>query len=150
MTTTLIKTNNPSSRIYNLTGLESLSFKMVSILFIVILSVTHLSSQTSDQKGKVHAFAYADLNSGLESKPMVISVQPRIYTVYIAKNFPTLHSNLSTKLQAMSDSESFDYTEFFTDSLLKKNGAVPKIVSLAVTKSIKKYTKNKVAPKLNS
>jgi len=58
MTTTLIKKDNPSSKMNYFTGLESFNFKMVSILFIVVLNITQLSSQNNGSTFKSQPLIY--------------------------------------------------------------------------------------------
>jgi len=134
---------------HRITGMESLSFKMVSILFIVILNITYLSSQTSDPNGKTEAFTYVAVNSLQVSKPAVMVSRAKVYTVYIARTFPTLQCNSNQKLIAMIDSETLDYNELFSESLSSHNVTFVKSTSFEPNRSTKKHSKTKVAPKLN-
>ena len=150
MTTTLIKTNSPSSKMGYFTGMESLSFKMVSILFIVILNITSLSAQTNDPNCQTQTFIYPTVTFQAQTKSVIVKHHPKVYTVYIAKTFPTLQASASHALVAMSDTELFDYEQMFTDSTHIRHHKSSKNNSVATAKSSKKNAKNKVAPKLNS
>jgi hypothetical protein len=110
MTTTIIKTKTPSSSMKYITGMESITLKMVSILFIVILNVTSLSSQTVASYNEI-LMGSSVLPAQQKDLKFNLVHPAKVYTVYFAKNFPALESTVKTALHPMDDAEHFDYDE---------------------------------------
>jgi hypothetical protein len=115
MTTTLIQSKNPQAKMHSITGMESLNFKMVSILFIVILNITKLNSQTIAGN-----FGYKNQNSiyassfPVKEKEQSHFVNPtRVYTLFMARTFPKLENAAKNNLNKKEDTEAFDYDVLF-------------------------------------
>lgn len=133
------------------TGLQSFTLKMVSILFIAILNVTSLSSQTSAVEGNEPSKSYPAFQHETDNRKATVPVRPEaakkegLYTLFSARNFPVLECS-AVVLHAKDDTEVFDYDVIFGTS--RKHTTANLAAALPV-KTIKKNQKNSVPPKLN-
>lgn len=149
MTTTIIKTKTPASSMKYITGMESITLKAVSILFIVILNVTSLSSQNAESYNEVLTSTSA---FPTQQKDLKFSlVHPvKIYTVFLVKNFPTLESNITSALHSKDDAELFDYEVLLCSAAsVQKSKTSLNPVPCIKSKHYKRNQK-KLAPKINA
>ncbi|PBQ32663.1 hypothetical protein CNR22_13070 [Sphingobacteriaceae bacterium] len=139
MTTTLTNKKDASSKMSFFTGLESISFKTVSILVILILNITTLSSQTN---GMV-------CGSRLGIKSGTVPEKPKTITLYSAKNFPVIEISSNHTLHKMDDLDNFDYEKIFCSTSPASKNTGPGSQPAQLTSTYNKNQNNKFAPRLN-
>lgn len=141
MTTTLTKKNDASSKMSFFTGMESIGFKTVSILVILILNITTLSSQTN---GLVCGSRLGIKSGSVPEKPKTIS-----YSVYSVQNFPVIEASSNHALHKMDDFDNFDYENIFCSNISSKKTTGPASTPSNATPSHSKNTKLRIQSKLN-
>lgn len=113
--------------------------KAAGILFIILSSLS-VSSQTVNNKYLSHLTLHPTATTQQKGCFNAPALYPKPYTVFLAKSFPVIESNLSQVLYKMEDGESLDCELLFSEN---KNP-----MPLSNIKS-KKNTKTKTGPKLN-
>lgn len=146
MTTTLHKSNHPSSSMSRLTGMESFNFKTVSILFILLFNAYCMSAQKMTVLNGPQKTSFSINSSALQIvNPASVPPLPKVYTAHIACNFPNIESASGQTLPTMDDSEMFNYDFLLADATVIK----AKDLNTNFSKTTIKSSKNKLAPKLN-
>ena len=116
------------------TGMESLNFKMVSILFIVLLNITSLSSQNKVSEFKSKALIYpTSTYYKQKAKCSALHMEKKIYTFYLAKTFPLLEASTKQNLAVKDDSETFDYSTMFCSASTLKADLNQESIALAIS-----------------
>ena len=146
MTTIEIKTNTITLKGSFLKGIESMNFKMVSILFIVVLNLGTFSAQSNHlvcTTGKLSLTKHEPLKNAF------IGPKYKVYTVFLAKTFPVLEGTTNS-LNFMEESELENYD--MLDNILADEtfDLLPKVLEVSKVKIVSKNQKNKIAQKLNS
>lgn len=137
MTSTQIKINNPSSKMSQLTGMNSFSFKVVSILFIIILNITGLSSQNSAPVTRNYSgFIKPTVSYSKKATVVPRPTSQKVHNLHIVRNFPILEGVSKQELTAMEVHELFDYDLIFGNVFSKTKGPskINSITSLTTSK----------------
>lgn len=106
MKTALLHTNNTST------------LRVISILFIAMLSVTKFSAQTSVKTFEKNPIIIPAVHYE-KSKSAALSSKQTAYSVRIAKNFPIIESGEIQVLNAMDVSENINYEQFFCSNTVR-------------------------------
>lgn len=142
MTTTLTRKNDPSSKMSFFTGMESIGFKTVSILVILILNITTLSSQTNSMV----------CGSRLGIKSGTVPEKPKTTnpcSVYSIQNFPIIEASGNHALHKMDDFDNFDYEKIFCSNIPANKTTGPGSISPELNNTYTKTTTYKIPSKLN-
>jgi hypothetical protein len=138
MTTTVTKTNSPSSKMKTFTGMESFSFKMVSILFIILLNATNISAQSFGPKSSNCSIIKPTMVYHKKSTTAKRPEAPKVYNIHIVREFPILEGVTKQDLKKMDEHEVFDY-ELIFGSVTSKTKTSLKPIFIATSE-----TKNKI------
>lgn len=76
--------------------------------------------------------------------------KPRVYTVFLAQDFPTIESAANQSLAALDDFEHFGLEALLETPACKKGIYSTQTTKQENHKPLKETIKNKIAPKLNS
>ena len=111
MTTTTVKTKNSFASMKALTAMESISFKIVNILFIALLNVSLLSAQVKAKKESALPLDYNVKPSPKQLKFLLLN--PSLYTCLNAKTFPIIYDEEKEYLKNLNNCDITE-TEFVT------------------------------------
>ena len=117
----------------------SLSFKLLSILFILVLNASTLFAQTPAKKATHSSILIPVLHYQQKAKSAVTSTSG-IYSVIAAKNFPIIESGDKVVLTAMDDSDNFNYEELFCSKTIHTAKGSAESTALALNYQVQKKT----------
>lgn len=135
MSANLIKSNGMKTGVQSIMQQPSLSFKMISVFFIVFLNAAQLFSQpiAGNNNNRKYADHYGNRVYN-RSEIMEMLKSHKAYTVLIAKSFPTLENQNKQTLICKDDSEFFDYNAIFFQT------AIEPATGTHVSKPLQAYT----------